>query len=114
MIVLLPMFCFLIVWGISLAKCELLTLKHGSEFAEIYKENTMLSEQQYWKVLGYSDQIARVYYVGMNHSSANILTFQNMDGQWRYDGEWETIWSTSGSASQSIWPYWWHFIYGGF
>jgi hypothetical protein len=79
-IILSPILCFLIIWGASLAKCEILTSKHGSEFSEIYKENTMLGEQRYWKVLDYSKENARIYCVGLNNSSANILTFKNEDG----------------------------------
>ena len=38
---------------------------------------------------------------------------EKKDGVWQ-EIAWETIWSTSGSASEVIYPYWWHFIYGGF
>ena len=109
-IILSPVLCFLLIWGISLAKCEILTLMHGDEFSEIYKENTMLGEQEHWKVLDYSKTSARVYYVGLNHSGADILTFVKENGKWRHDG-WDTVWSTSGSADNVIWPYWWDFFY---
>jgi hypothetical protein len=113
-ILLIPMMCFLLIWGISLARCEIFTLMHGQEFAELYKENTMLGEQEYWRVLDYSETYARVYYVGIKHSGANILSFVKKNDQWKYD-KWEsTVWSKGGSASDVIWPYWWHFIYGGF
>ena len=102
----------LLFWVLSLAKCEILTLFHGNEFAEVYKENTMLGDMEYWKVLDISQDYARVYFVSENHSNANVLTFIKEDGKWRYK-KWETIWSQSGSASEVIWPYWWHFIYGG-
>jgi hypothetical protein len=84
---------------------------HGNEFAEAYKENTMLGDMDYWKVLDYSATSARVYYVSVGNSSANILSFTEENGQWKYD-RWEnTVWSTSGSADGIIWPYWWHFFY---
>lgn len=112
-IILLPAI-FFIIWAVSLGKCEILTLNHGDEFSEIYKENTMLGKQQYWKVLNYSDIYAEVYYVGVDNSNANILYFKKEDDKWKYYGQWKTVWSNSGSASGVIWPYWWHFIYCGF
>lgn len=43
----------------------------------------------------------------------NVLSFEKVDNNWK-ETNWDTIWSASGSASDVIWPYWWHFIYGGF
>lgn len=76
--------CFLLVWGVSLGKCEILTAIHGDEFSELYKSNTMLGEQEYLKVLEYSDSSARVYYVGKDNSMANIICFVKREGQWEY------------------------------
>ena len=45
----------------------------------------------------------------------NVLTFKfNHDTDLWEELFWSTIWSTNGSASEVIYPYWWHFIYGGF
>ncbi len=108
------MLCFLLVWGISLGKCEILTFIHGHEFSELYKANPMIGEQKYLKVLEYSDRYARVYCVEKDNNMANILGFTRNGEQWKY-GKWERcVWSKTGSASEVIWPYWWHFIYGGF
>lgn len=105
---------FILIWVGALAKCEILTYQHGKEFDTIYRENTMLDEIDYLKVLDYSDTSARVYYVSINKSAGDILSFIKQDGQWKYN-RWErTVWSSTGSASEVIWPYWWHFIYGGF
>ena len=38
----------------------------------------------------------------------------NYDADLWEEISWSTIWSTTGSASEVIYPYWWHFIYGGF
>lgn len=105
---------FAIIWIISLGKCEVLTLLHGDEFSEIYRENTMMGEIDYLKVLNYSGNSARVYYVSANKASGDILRFSRTSGEWRYDSWERTVWSSTGSASDVIWPYWWHFIYGGF
>ena len=107
--ILMPIF----VWGASLLKCEILTFKYGGEFKIIYKENTMLGNIDYFKVLNYSDDVARVYYVSENKAGGDVLTFEKIDGKWFYNGQWQTIWSKTGSASNVVWPYWWHFIYGG-
>ena len=112
--VLSPIIIFLVIWLFSLAKCEVLTIMHGNEFSEIYKENTMIGEIDYLKVLNYSDNFARVYYVSEDRSSANILIFIRESDVWKYHAWETTVWSSSGSASDVIWPYWWHFIYGGF
>ena len=109
-IVLSPILCFLIIWGISLTKCEILTQIYGNEFAEIYKENTMLGDMEYWKVLDWSESHARVYYVSINYSSASIVTFVKKNDLWKYDS-WDVVWSTSGNADNTIFPYWWHFFY---
>ena len=105
---------FIFIWIFSIARCEILTIKYGNKFQEIYHENTMMGEIDYLKVLDYSDTTARVYYVSANKSSGDILTFTKEKGIWTYDNWEKTVWSDTGSASSVIWPYWWHFIYGGF
>ena len=104
---------FLIIWLAALMKCEVLTLLHREEFETIYRENTMLGEIDYLKVLEYSEEYARVYYVSENRSAGDILSFVKQGDKWKYDYWERTVWSATGSASEVIWPYWWHFIYGG-
>ena len=95
----------LIIWGMSILRCELLTNQHGKEFETVYKENTMMGEIDYLKVLNYSDVSARVYYVSKNRTGGDILIFSKKDNQWTYD-KWErTVWSKSGSADGFMWPY---------
>ena len=100
-------------WTSALIKCEILTHKYHDDFAQAYTQNTMLGEMEYFKVLSCDGNIAEVYYVSRGMTDANVLTFKNNNGIWQ-EISWETIWSTSGSASEVIYPYWWHFIYGGF
>ena len=109
---------FLINWSSALIKCELLTITHYDEFKDAYKENTMLGDMEYFKVLSYSPYrthwLAQVYYVGKEHSHGSVLTFKyNVETDKWEEIIWECIWSDSGSASEVIWPYLWHFIYGG-
>lgn len=110
LIILIP----IVYWGAYLLRCELLTLQYGKEFNTVYRQNTMMGDINYLKVLDYSDENARVYYVSKNRSGGDILKFIKEDDKWIYE-EWEkTVWSSTGSASEVIWPYWWDFIYGGF
>lgn len=100
------------IWISSLIKCELLTKKYYDDFEQAYKQNTMLREMEYFKVLSCDGNIAEVYYVSKGMAGGDVLTLKYTDGVWQ-EISWETIWSTSGSASEVIYPYWWHFIYGG-
>ena len=101
----------IVFWGISLAKCEILTFLYGKEFDEIYQENTMIGDIEFLKILDYSSKSARVYYISANKSMGNILRFSKNDGQWEYE-KWETtVWSTSGTADDVVYPYLWHWIY---
>ena len=109
---------FLIMWVGTLIKCEVATHQHYDEFKDAYQQDTMLGDMEYFKVLSYfpyRSDIAQVYYVGKGHAGGDVLTFR-----YNYEKDsWErissaTIWSgVGGSASEVIWPYWWHFIYGG-
>lgn len=105
-----PIVWFLVIWLLSLGKCELFTLLHGNEFANAYKENSMLGDMAYWKVLDYSQNNARVYYVSSGLTDGDILCFTKENGKWE-SNKWITVWSTSGNADNTIWPYWWHFFY---
>lgn len=108
-IVLIP----ILFWISSLIKCEVLTHKYYKAFERAYTNNTMLGEMEYFKVLSCDGKTAEVYYVSKDKTDANVLTFVNDSGTW-VETSWNTIWSSSGSASDVIYPYWWHFIYGGF
>lgn len=113
-IILIAVIDFLFIWILSLAKCEILTIKHGHEFGDdLFKENTMIGEKEYIKIINYTDTYARIYYVGIKMSHGEILSFSKENGQWKYENWERTVWSDTGSASEVIWPYWWHFIYGG-
>lgn len=103
---------FLAVWGFALLRCENLTNEYASDFEKVYQTNTMLGEMEYCKVLNCSDTTAVVYFVSKGMTAADLLTYEKRDSVWEEVG-WSTVWSTSGSASGVVWPYWWHFIYGG-
>lgn len=112
-IVLLPLLCFLVIWGISLVKCEIITLIHKDEFSNqtLYEENTMIGDMEYIKILDYSKNYARIYYVSKGNSLGSIIGFIKSGDEWEYSNWEDVLWSTSGNADSVIWPYWWHFIY---
>lgn len=105
--------CLICVWVGSLINCELLTYKHYDEFKDAYKQNTMLGDMEYFKVLNYSSyDIAQVYYVSKGYAMGNVLYFKyDFDNDTWKEISWGTGWSASGNADNVIYPYWWHFIY---
>ena len=112
LILLIPLAIFMLVWVGSIIRFEMLTSTHGHNFNELYRENTMIGEVGFFRVLYYSDSFARVYFVSGNRSAGDILTFSNENGQWVYNSWERTVWSTTGSADDFIWPYWHHSIEG--
>ena len=106
------LFILLVLQMSAVIKIEILTAKYYDIFQDAYKSNTMLGEMDSFKVLEYDGATAKVYYISKNKTSGDVLSFANVDGAWE-ETYWETIWSKSGSASDVIWPYWWHFIYAG-
>ena len=111
--------CLNCVWVGSLIKCEVLTHQYYDEFKDAYQKNTMLGDMEYFKVLNCcstrAPDIAQVYYVSKGNTSGHVLTFKYDYNTHSWEEiSWSAVWSTSGSASKVIYPYWWHFIYGGF
>jgi hypothetical protein len=110
-IVILGITIFLLIWGYALLRCEILTHLHWQEFYGYDVLNRITDTLGTVKVLEYSDTKAKVYYI--DSRGGIIIEFAKKGEQWGFSG-WDVIWSDSGSASDVIWPYWWHFIYGGF
>ena len=102
----------LLLWASALIRCEMLTKKYFNVFEQAYTQNTMLDEMEYFKVLKCDGDTAEVYYVSKGMTMGDVLTFENDNGSWK-ETSWRTVWSTSGSASEVVYPYLWHFVYGG-
>lgn len=98
---------FLVVWGASLIKCEILTDKYYDELEYAHIENTMIGKINSFKVLECDGETAEVYYVCDNNTVGNVLKYQKENGKWK-EIRWDCIWSKQGSADEMIWPYWWH------
>lgn len=101
---------FLIVWGAALVQCEFLTDKYYEIFDGAYQSNTMIGPVEYYKVLKCDGKTAEVYYI--SSACGNVLEFENKDGNWT-ETSWKTVWSKNGSASGTVWPYWWQFFITG-
>ncbi len=102
--------CVVVIHLASLLKCEILTCQHFDEFKDAYKQNTMIGEIESFKVLEYKAcKEAKVYYITENKTMGNVMTFA-YDGSWKMVS-WDTLWSKSGNADRTIYPYWWHWVY---
>ena len=104
---------FSAVWLSALAKCEALTGQYYDDFKTGHLQTGFHDELEFFKVLSCDDAKAEVYYVAKDHANGCVLDFVNLEGEWDMI-EWNCIWSDHGSASDVVWPYWWHFIWGGF
>ena len=100
------------MWCVTLIRHEIQTRAHYEEFEYAYMDGTTLGDMEYFKVVYYDDKAAQVYYVSKGMAGGDLLTFERSGDAW-VQVQWNTIWSSTGSASGVIWPYWWHFIYGG-
>ncbi len=104
---------FLVLWLGSLVRCELLTKEYYEDFKSGHLQSGFHDELEYLKVLSCDGTRAEVYYVAGDYANGCVFDFELRDGVWAMT-EWSCVWSDYGSASDVIWPYWWHFIYGGF
>jgi hypothetical protein len=107
-----PLAWFLLVWGISLLWIESISLIYGHEFLNqaLFEEYIMIKDYDYFKVLSYSKDEARIYYISGDKTIGSIVTYKKENGEWSYK-KWDVVWSISGTADSVIWPYWLHFFY---
>lgn len=81
---------------------EYLTARFGSQFDGLEQDTRMLDPAKYHKVMSYSEDYAKVYYI--SDYSRDLILFEKADGQWEIN-EWRTVWSKTGSADEFYWPY---------
>lgn len=101
----------LLILFFPLIRCETLTIVYGKQFEGLELKTNMLIKSDYYKVINYENEEAQVYYV-LKNVYGNTINFHKINDSWEIDN-WNTVWSSTGSASSVVWPYWWHFIYGG-
>ena len=103
----------LLVWMFCLACCEVMTLIFCDGLMQMEDRPTMLTEPEYVKVLKYGRNSAKLYYVEEGMAGGHVLYLEKVNGMWT-TLKWDTIWSgRGGSASSVVFPYIWHFVYGG-
>lgn len=103
--------CLIVIYAFSLIRCEVLTRQHYDEFEYAYKQNTMLGDMEFFKVLEYEPcGIAKVYYVSKGYTMGTVSIFDYQDGDWK-EISWGDGWSTTGNADKIVYPYFWHWIY---
>ena len=107
--ILIAIILFLVYWGGSILKCEILTYRCGHEFeAKIYD---MVGETEYLKVLKYSpyyaESYAFVYYVSKNRTCGKVYLFDYSHErlEWEFVNNGVTVWSKDGSTNGFVWPY---------
>ncbi|MDO5403042.1 MAG: hypothetical protein Q4F11_06340 [Eubacteriales bacterium] len=101
-----------LTWLVPFAHNSILTIMHGKEFKDEYRQCSYFQSDEkveFYQVIEYSESRAKVYYVAERHSSANVYTFEKKDDRWLFK-EFDTIWSSSGSAEDILWPYFWDVI----
>lgn len=103
---------FFFIWILALAKCEISSILHREEFYGLDESTTnMVEKAENVKVLKYNAGNAKIYYY--DKSGACVFEFKKKNDTWEMI-TWNSVWSSQGNASDIVWPYWWHFIYGGF
>ena len=56
-------------------KAEYLTIKYGKQFNELYSLNGWIDEIEFFKVIDYSENEAKVYYVEKDRLTTNYFYF---------------------------------------
>ena len=115
-VILTPIILFFVIWIGSLAKNRILTELHRDEIEKLYIANReRLPDYDWFRVLLYSENEIKIYFVEEVNSKrgsgklGGIVTFSyGSDGAWHHNWCDNYLWSTSGSADNYIWPYWYH------
>ena len=85
------------IWLIPYVRNEILTLRFGDEFTGFLSSDVQY-DIQYFKVLDYSEDSARIYCVTYS-STGEVLHLSKIGKTWELQKNgWETIWSDTGSA----------------
>ena len=87
-------------------KAEYYTTKYGSQFKDLYSLTGMIDGVEFCKVVEYSNDSAKVYYVEKDIHATHYLYFSRdiKSNEWILIS-WETIWSKYGSADDLPWPF---------
>ncbi|MBR2191485.1 MAG: hypothetical protein IJ883_07795 [Eubacterium sp.] len=95
-------FLFLVI---PYGKVEMNTMLHKNEFSDCYRQTNMISDVEYLKVFSYSKNKAKVFYKSKDGDGfgEDFVYLKKKNGKWKMYN-WETIWASSGSASEFTYP----------
>lgn len=97
--------------GFPYLKAEVLTIKYGTEMISLLKNENSWDESvepQFYRVITYSDENAKLYYVAPNNQSAFLCKFVNENNIWKLENE-NLIWTKTGNGEGTfVWPYYPH------
>lgn len=95
---------FVVVWGLSVAKCEYLTHQYEDKYRDIVEEFSV--GDGYYKILETDWAYTRIYCVVDNeHNKVGVELLVDNPGEKIYT--YRTIWSSTGNADGVLWPYLW-------
>jgi len=102
---------FIVCCSTEVGKNEILTFKYGKQFEDLASIKENVGTYESFKVVDYSDNEAHLYYI-TNYKPNPIgfvIRLEYYDNIWNYRSDY-AVWSTMGSADETIWPYWWHWF----
>jgi len=85
-------------------KAKYLTTKYGDEFKNGYAQTGFIDDVEYFRVIDYSKDSAKVFYVTKKHATGDLIEFKKSNDGWEKES-WKTVWSKTGSADSFMWPY---------
>lgn len=92
----------LLFWVGSIVYCEMLTARYGDEFIKAAEDISQIIKVDRWKILKYTKNYAKVYYIC--DYGGSVISYVRQNDDWIYL-DWEADWSVDGSADDLIWPY---------
>ena len=108
--VFLILIAVLAFWLISIMGCEIQTSVFKNQFEGIEEFKEFADVSEFVKIIKYTPNEAVVYFVYRDKTMGNVIFFKRNGNSWKYN-YWDTIWSVSGNADKTVWPYWWHCLY---
>jgi hypothetical protein len=97
----------ILFWCFSMAKVVLLTIKYEDMYPCPVEIVSMCGDADYIRVLKHTETSAEVYYVDTERTVGSTAIFAFQNGNWLFQ-EWRTIWSSTGSSSEYVWPFFYH------
>lgn len=100
----------LLLWIISIAHCEILTIYYADEYSQPVSELSGILRIASWKVLKHSNDYSEVYFISNDDSGkligGTVISFIRHDKEWVVK-DWKESWSSGHGTGNNdiIWPY---------